>query len=86
MGDLYKFELPVPNHKENDLELRIFDSSLIISGVRHGQNRSAGTGWYIQERDMHCFTQAIRLPADARSMRLHYDLTAGVLTVWLPRG
>jgi len=83
--EVYCFTLSLPDYEEKDLEVRIFDKSLIVSGTRYKQTDDNAEGWYSRHRETHCFTEAFRLPNDATRKGLSFDLSAGELTVWIAR-
>ena len=77
----YFITADVPGVREEDIDVTVQDSYLVISGSRNAEERKEGDNFYVYERRYGNFSRAFALPenADAESVEAH--MKAGVLEV-----
>ena len=79
--DAYFITADVPGVREEDIDVTVQDSYLVISGNRNAEERKEGDNYYVYERRYGNFSRAFALPdnADADSVEAH--MKEGVLEV-----
>jgi HSP20 family protein len=79
--DGYFITADVPGVREEDIDVTVQDSYLVISGSRNAEERKEGENFYVYERRYGNFSRAFALPenADAQSVEAH--MKDGVLEV-----
>ena len=80
-SDGYFITADVPGVREEDIDVTVQDSYLVISGSRNAEERKEGDNFFVYERRYGNFSRAFALPdnADADSVEAH--MRDGVLEV-----
>lgn len=81
----FVFTADVPGVKDNDLDVRITQNRLSISGKRESEKVEKTDQFYATERSYGSFTRTFTLPAGVLADKIQAELKAGVLTVLVPR-
>jgi len=84
-NDAFIFRADVPGLKEADLEIKLLGDRLTIGGKREIEKRDVHDTYYAYERSFGGFTRTFTLPAEVDVNACKAELTAGVLTVMLPK-
>ncbi|HMK74210.1 MAG TPA: Hsp20/alpha crystallin family protein [Myxococcaceae bacterium] len=84
-NDAYIFRADVPGLKEADLEIKLLGDRLTIGGKREVEKRDVHDTYYAYERSFGTFTRTFTLPHEVDANATKAELTAGVLTVTLPK-
>ncbi|HXX29358.1 MAG TPA: Hsp20/alpha crystallin family protein [Myxococcaceae bacterium] len=84
-GDAFIFRADVPGLKENDLEIKLLGDRISISGKRESEKRDVNETYYAYERSYGTFHRTFTLPAEVEVNATRAELTAGVLTITLPK-
>lgn len=83
--DAFVFKADVPGVKESDLDLRLTQNRLTISGKRESEKTEKDETYYAYERSFGSFSRSFTVPAGVDADRIKADLKDGVLTVDLPK-
>ena len=83
--DSFIFRADLPGVKESDLDVRLTQNRLSISGRRDSEKSDKGDTYYTYERSFGSFTRTFTLPEGVDTNRIKADLKDGVLTVELPK-
>jgi HSP20 family protein len=83
--DGFVFKADLPGVKEADLEVRLTQNRLTISGKRESERTDKGETFYTYERSSGSFSRAFTLPAGVDADKIKAELKNGVLTVELPK-
>ena len=83
--DGFVIKADVPGVKEEDLEVKVSNSRLVVSGKRESEKTEKGETFYTHERSYGSFTRSFTLPEGVDGARIKADLKEGVLTIELPR-
>jgi HSP20 family protein len=81
----YLFKADVPGMKEGDLDITLTGNRLTISGNRSEEKEEQGETYYSCERKYGSFSRAYTLPEGADFDHIRTDLSAGVLTIAVPK-
>lgn len=83
--DRFILHADLPGLKESDIDVKVHEGTLCLSGKREEASEHKGEGYYRRERSHGSFSRSFRLgPAvDADKIQASYD--KGVLTVVLPK-
>jgi HSP20 family protein len=84
-NEAYIFRADVPGLKEADLEIKLLADRLTIGGKREVEKRDVHETYYAYERSFGTFTRTFTLPSEVDPNATKAELTAGVLTVILPK-
>jgi len=84
-GDGYDLSIELPGMAAEDVEVRLKDGSLIISGEKSDKHEEDRADRHISERRWGSFRRSISLPSDADSARIAATFTRGVLKLHLPK-
>jgi HSP20 family protein len=79
--DAFTITADLPGVKDEDLDITVHDSQLLISGSRSAEERKEGESYYLFERSFGSFSRAFALPDNADSESIQADLKGGVLSV-----
>ena len=83
--DAFVFTADVPGVKEGDLDIRLTQNRLSVSGKRESEKEETGETYYASERSYGTFTRAFTLPEGVDAENIKAELTGGVLTLELPK-
>jgi HSP20 family protein len=83
--EAFVFTADVPGVKEGDLEVRLTQNRLSISGKRESEKTEKGEQFYTTERSYGSFTRAFTLPEGIDAEKIRAELKAGVLSLMIPK-
>ncbi len=83
--EAFVFTADLPGVKEADLDVRLTQNRLSISGKRDSEKQEKGDTYYTYERSFGSFTRTFTLPEGVNSDAIKANLKDGVLTVELPK-
>jgi HSP20 family protein len=75
----------LPGLDEKNVELKVSNGCLIISGEKKDEREEKEKGYYFSERRYGSFRRAFRIPEGVDADRIEADFDKGVLTVKLPK-
>jgi HSP20 family protein len=75
----------LPGVNADDLEVKVVDETLTLSGIRRPETMDEGIRYHRQERGYGKFTRTIQLPFPVNADRVDAILENGVLRISLPR-
>jgi len=81
----FVFTADMPGVKESDLDVRLTQNRLTISGKRESEKIEKNDQFYAAERSYGSFTRAFTLPDGILSDKIHAELKGGVLTLAIPK-
>jgi HSP20 family protein len=81
----FVFTADVPGVKEGDLDIRLTQNRLSISGKRETEKTEKGDQFYATERSYGSFTRAFTLPEGVQADKINAELKGGVLTLMIPK-
>ena len=81
----FVFTADVPGVKEGDLDIRLTQNRLSISGKRESEKTEKGDQFYATERSYGSFTRAFTLPDGVQADKINAELKGGVLTLMIPK-
>jgi HSP20 family protein len=83
--DGFEFRADLPGVKEADVDVRLTQNRLSISGKRESEKTEKGDTFYATERSYGSFTRAFTLPEGVDAERIRAELKEGVLTLVIPK-
>lgn len=88
-GDAFVVTVNVPGYETDDLEIRLSESTLAISGKRERERKrersDTGTQSARREREVQSFSRQLALPAPVAEDAIEATVTNGVLTIRLSK-
>jgi HSP20 family protein len=75
----------MPGVKESDLEVRLTQNRLTMSGKRESERVEKTDQFYAAERSYGSFARAFTLPDGILADKIQAELKGGVLTLSIPR-
>jgi HSP20 family protein len=81
----FVFTADLPGVKESELEVRLAQNRLTISGKRESEKTEKNDTYYTYERSSGSFSRTFTLPEGVDSDKIKAELKNGVLTVELPK-
>lgn len=81
----FVFTADLPGVKEGDLDIRLTQNRLSISGKRESEKTEKGDQYYTTERSYGSFTRAFTLPEGVDADKIRAELKSGVLTLVIPK-
>jgi HSP20 family protein len=81
----YLFKADMPGVKESDIEVTMTGNMLTIAGKREEEKEDKNDRYYSCERSYGSFRRSFTLPEGADAEHLHAELSAGVLTIAVPK-
>lgn len=75
----------VPGVEKGDIQLRLEDDTLVISGEKRQEKEDKDGGYHCIERSYGSFRRLVTLPDDADRDKLEAAFRNGVLTITVPR-
>lgn len=82
---LYRVKVELPELKREDIELKVENDVMTISGTRHDEREEKKEGYYYSERRSGSFARSFRLPKHVDEENVSAEYKDGVLTVTLPK-
>jgi HSP20 family protein len=83
--EAFVFTADVPGVKEGDLEVRLTQNRLSVSGKRESEKTEKGEQFYTTERSYGTFTRAFTLPEGVDADKISAELKSGVLNLVVPK-
>jgi HSP20 family protein len=83
--EAFVFTADMPGVKESDLEVRLTQNRLSISGKRESEKSDKSETYYAYERSFGSFTRTFTLPEGVNTEAIKATMKDGVLTVELPK-
>jgi HSP20 family protein len=83
--EAFVFTADMPGVKEGDIDVRLAQNRLTISGKRESEKTEKGDQYYTTERSYGGFTRAFTLPEGIESAKINAELEQGVLTLVIPK-
>lgn len=84
-GDGYRLTVELPGLSAQDVDLRVKDGLLVISGQKSDSHEEKDADHHLSERRWGSFRHSLRLPTDADPGRIAASFARGVLTLTLPK-
>lgn len=84
-GKAWVLTLELPGMKPEDIEVRLANGMLSISGEKAEEKKEEGEDYHLSERRWGSFRRAIRLPEGADAAAIEASHANGVLTIRLPK-
>jgi HSP20 family protein len=81
----FTFRADVPGVKDADLDVKLTQNRLSISGKRESEKSEKGDTFYTSERSYGSFTRSFTLPDGVESDKIRAELKEGVLTLSIPK-
>ncbi len=83
--DAFLFKADLPGIKESDVDVKLTQNRLTVSGKREAEKTDKGDTYYSYERSYGSFTRAFTLPDGVDAEKIKAELKNGVLTLELPK-
>ncbi len=83
--DAFVFVADLPGVDPKDLDIKLENNRLRVSGKREQEKTDKGDTYYTYERSYGSFTRAFTLPEGVDADKISADLKQGVLTLTLPK-
>lgn len=83
--DNYHVRAELPGVISDDLDVKVTENTLTISGMRKIESESEDARYHRREREAGRFSRAIAMPGNIESDRVEASLVNGVLTVIIPK-
>jgi HSP20 family protein len=83
--DTFVFKADVPGIEAKDLDVKLAQNRLSVSGKREQEKTQKSDTYYTYERSHGSFFRAFTLPEAADADKLSADLKDGVLTITIPK-
>ena len=83
--DAFLVKADLPGLKESEVDVKLNDHRLTISGKRNVENEDESDTYYTYERSYGSFMRTFTLPDGIDSDHIRADLRDGVLTVAIPK-
>jgi len=81
----FLFKADMPGIKESDLDVKLAQNRLTVSGKRESEKSEKGETYYTTERSYGSFTRTFALPEGVDAERVRAELKEGVLSIELPK-
>lgn len=81
----YEISAELPGMDENNVQLKLADGLLTISGEKTDERKEEEKDYYFQERHYGSFTRSFRVPDDVNVDKIDAQFQKGVLKISLPR-
>jgi len=81
----YHVEVDLPGVNKDDIEIKVEDNTLIISGERKVKDEIKEENYYKIESRFGSFSRSFSLPEDVDVENIHAESTDGVLEVVVPK-
>ena len=83
--DAFELCADVPGVTAKDLDIKLTNNRLTVSGKREAEKTDKGDTYYSYERSYGSFSRSFTLPEEVNTEAIHADLKDGVLKVVLPK-
>lgn len=83
--DAFEFKADVPGIDAKDIDVKLTNNRLSISGKREAEKTDKGETYYNYERSFGSFTRSFTLPEGINGEAINADLKDGVLKIVLPK-
>ncbi|MBK7582223.1 MAG: Hsp20 family protein [Myxococcales bacterium] len=83
--DAFVFKADLPGIKAGDVDVKLTQNRLTITGKRDAEKTERGDTFYAYERSYGTFARSFTLPEGADKEHIGASLEDGVLTVTLPK-
>lgn len=83
--DRYEISAKFPGMTEDEIEVRLSDSELTISGEKRQRREEEGPDYRVAERRYGAFSRCFRLPKDVNEEAIEAAFENDVLTITLPK-
>ena len=81
----FVFRADVPGVKDADLDVKLTQNRLSVSGKRESEKTDKGDTYYTSERSYGSFTRSFTLPDGIDADKIKAELKEGVLTLSVPK-
>jgi HSP20 family protein len=81
----YEIAAELPGMDENNVELKLADGMLTITGENTDTRNEKEKGYYLKERHYGSFARSLRVPEDVDIDKIDAQFQKGVLKITLPR-
>ena len=81
----FMFRADVPGVKDADLDVKLTQNRLSVSGKRESEKTEKGDTFYTTERSYGSFTRSFTLPDGVDADKIRAELKEGVLTLSVPK-
>ena len=83
--DAFEFKADVPGIDAKDIDVKLTNNRLSISGKREAEKSDKGETYYSYERSYGSFMRSFTLPEGVNGEAINADLKDGVLKIVLPK-
>jgi HSP20 family protein len=83
--DNYYVRAELPGVKSDEIDVKVTENTLTISGMRKIEAESEEARYHRREREAGKFSRAVAMPGNIESDRVEASLINGVLTVIIPK-
>ncbi len=83
--DRYEVTAELPGMDEKNIEVKLSNGSLIISGEKKEEKEEKDANYYMSERRYGSFQRTFRVPEGVNADKIEASFKNGVLTVSLPK-
>ena len=83
--DAYVFKADLPGVKSEDLDVKLANNRLTVTGKREAEKREKTETYYTYERSYGNFMRSFTLPEGVDGEKIAAELKDGVLTINLPK-
>src|SRR5687767_2932815 len=83
--EAFVFKADLPGIQEKDLDVKLTQNRLSITGKREQEKSEKGDTFYTYERSYGSFTRAFTLPEGVEGNKIKAELKEGVLTLTVPK-
>ncbi|NPA76180.1 MAG: Hsp20/alpha crystallin family protein [Candidatus Diapherotrites archaeon] len=84
-GDKIRIVAEIPGVNKEDLDVRVYDDSVVIRAERKSDREQSDRGYYIRERSYSTYYRTIALPAPVVPEKAEATYRNGVLELILPK-
>ena len=84
-AEAYELSIELPGLGAEDVEVRLKDGALIVSGEKSDEHEEDEADRHLSERRWGSFRRSLVLPTDADPARIEATFTRGVLKLHLPK-
>ncbi|MBD1204459.1 MAG: Hsp20/alpha crystallin family protein [Rhodobacteraceae bacterium] len=84
-ADAYDLSIELPGLGAEDVEVRLKDGTLVVSGEKSDEHKENRADRHLSERRWSSFRRSLALPTDADPARIEATFARGVLKLHLPK-
>ena len=81
----YHIEVDLPGVKKEDIDIKVEDSTLVVSGERKTKEETKEENYYKLESSFGSFSRSFSLPENVDTENIHAESEDGVLEVIIPK-